>query len=381
MRVLFAAAGKQYGGISTYINNLLERWPLDYPDDELHVIMPGGGQEWRGCTTYDIPVGRPDILWRPLATSAAVRRLCNELRPDVFVALLPSTTLLKPSVPTAVVIYDLRHELRPDHFGRARRLLRRVSYRRGYRAADAFISISQRSLDDLNQLHPYTRSRMSGVVYLGADHVDNWPPPTESGTPYALAFGHHSNKNVSMLLEAWQDLIERPGSSSVKIPELVIVGVSGEARPALQADIEERGLTDSVRICRFLPDAEFQQMMTGAQMVVFPSEFEGFGLPVPEAMRLGIPVVFGPDPAVVEVSGGHGVLMAEFSATALAAAVLKALDATQTDLDAARSYASKFEWSDTTRRTREMLVALQRGHSSEPSSADLADSTHHHVES
>jgi hypothetical protein len=122
----------------------------------------------------------------------------------------PTTTVRRVSAPLAVVILDLRHELRSEQFSRGRRLLRRVSYGRTYAMADAFISISQRSLDDLHRLHPETAAVPSRAVHLGGDHVLAWPPGSRSGP--AVGFAHHSNKNPTC---SW-----RPGPCLRRTPPL-----------------------------------------------------------------------------------------------------------------------------------------------------------------
>ena len=93
-------------------------------------------------------------------------------------------------------------------------------------------------------------------------------------------------------------------------------------------------------------------------MVVFPSDFEGFGLPVVEGMLLGKPVVLGPEPATNEIAGGHAAVAADWTAAALADAVRRARAMTSGELEAARAWAATFTWERTIRQTREVLAGL-----------------------
>ena len=167
--------------------------------------------------------------------------------------------------------------------------------------------------------------------------------------PYALAFGQWGNKNVGLVVEAWSILQER-------IP-LVVVGLPAAARAAVEADVARRGLADLVTVLPWLSAEDFQRRFTGASLVVFPSDYEGFGLPAVEAMRLGIPVVVTPDRALLEVTGGLATTMDGWDAAALARAVGCARRTTSAQLAAGVAHASGFTWRRTAAEVRATLAA------------------------
>ena len=105
-----------------------------------------------------------------------------------------------------LILYDLRHELRPHQFSGRTRLSRRVSWGWTMSRADGIYTISERTLSDLRDRHPRL-GRHGVAAQLGADHVDAWPAvaPARAPTaaPYALAFGHFANKNADAVLEGW----------------------------------------------------------------------------------------------------------------------------------------------------------------------------------
>lgn len=363
MRVLVDAMCAEYGGIRTYVENLLDVWPDVYPDDELHVVVAQDCSlpTRAGIHYRRVPVSRRlGPLGRPLAQTRHLRRAAAELRPDVVLATLPSTTVLDLGAPTAVVIYDLRHRLRPEQFSRQTRVLRAVSYRRGYALADGFISISQRSLDDLHRLHPKTRAKPGVVAHLGADHVDGWPSTDER--THAVAFAHQSNKNLDLVLNGWRRVVEENADR----PKLLIVGVGKQRRDEVTAAIGALGLAGEVDVAPFLPDEDFQRVFAAARVVVFPSDFEGFGLPVAEGMRLGIPVVIGPEPATREVAAGHAVEMSAWTPAALADAVQRALRLDASRLDEGRDYAQRYSWAATAQQTRDLLTHIASPASTPP---------------
>jgi glycosyltransferase involved in cell wall biosynthesis len=353
LRIFVDAMCAELGGIRTYVEHLLGQWHSIFADDELHVaVRVGSTLDTTGHTRHELKAHRPDVVGRPWAQSTSMHRLIREIRPHVVLATAPTTTVRRMAPPLAVVILDLRHERRPDQFSRGRRLLRRISYGRSYSLADGFISISQRSLDDLHELHPSTRRKPGLVAHLGADHVLGWPEPSRRGP--SISFAHHTNKNPDLILDAWELLAKRGRA----LPPLTILGLSGASRTHLEGVIATKGLGDHVKLAPFLPHDEFQRVMAEADMVVFPSDFEGFGLPVVEGMSLGKPVVIGPEKAVLEISGGHAVVMADWSSAALADAVEKAMALGDDELASLRDRGSEFTWERTIRRTRAALGDL-----------------------
>ena len=171
-----------------------------------------------------------------------------------------------------------------------------------------------------------------------------------------MGFAHHTNKNPDLLFEAWSLLAADPGGA----PPLKLLGVGSARREAIAARVDSLGLGGRVELAPFLPDEEFQQVLAGADMVVFPSDFEGFGLPVVEGMLLGKPVVLGPEPATNEIAGGHAAVAADWTPEALADAVRRARSMTAAELEAAREWAATFTWERTIRQTREVLARGSR---------------------
>ena len=357
MRVLVDAVGCTFGGIATYEANLLTAWVRDFPADELLVALGDDEVQPPGVEVVPVSARGPDVLARPVAVTRALRKVARTRRPDAVLALRPATTLLRLPVPLAVVVHDLRHELRPEQFSRGRRAIRWASYNRSYSLADGLICISQRTKDDLLARHPGLTGVPCPVVHHGADHVEGWP---RGGERYVVAFGHHSNKNVELVLGAWQQLAAS-GAITPAGPKLNIFGLAAERRAVLAGQVTSRGLDEVVTLSEYLAEDAYRARMAGAALVLYPSDFEGFGIPVVEAMRLGVPVVVGPDPAVQEVAAGHAFTMRDWSAAALAESITAALAATPAALDAARAHAAGFTWSATARQTRAALAALSAG--------------------
>lgn len=352
MRLVIDALCAEFGGIRTYVEHLLASWPSQFPDDEVHVMVRAGStMDTTGLERHELTIRRPGVIGRPWAQTSEMHRLIDQLRPDAILATAPTTDVRRPAAPLMVVILDLRAEILPAEFSRGRRLLRWVSYGRSYQLASGFIAISQRSLDDLHRLHPRTVNRPGTVAHLGSEHVHAWPEPNRNGP--AVAFAHHTNKNPLLVIDSWA-VLAREGFAH----PLTFLGVSGSLRPQLKSRISEHGLDELITLSPFLPDEEFHRVLTAASMVVFPSTFEGFGLPIVEGMALGKPVIIGPDPGCREVAGDHAEVIDDWSAEALAAAVRRAQQRTPEQDAAAAAWAERFSWRETVVRTRAALADL-----------------------
>jgi glycosyltransferase involved in cell wall biosynthesis len=313
VRVVINALQVGSTSLGVVTENLLRGWADDV--DELHLALRPG-----------VPLDVPNRVTvheiggsRMFGMGVRVPSLCRRVGADVMLGMTPATTFAPLPCRRAILAHDLRYRHRPEQFLKRTLLLRRPSYALGYRQADAIICVSYRTREDLLAAHGYLRHRPVTVAQNGADHVLAWPP-RQPGPAYALAFGQFGNKNVDLVTEAWAILHGRGEAMP-----LVFVGVPGVGRPALEASVEAHGLRDLVTVRPWLSEEEFQRQFASAALVVFPSDYEGFGLPAVEAMRLGIPVVVTPDPALLEVTGGLATVMDDWDAESLARAVPRAV--------------------------------------------------------
>lgn len=354
VRIVIDALCAEFGGIRTYAEHLLAGWARRFPADEVHVALrPGSTIATPGLRRHELAIARPDTLGRPWAQATALHSLVRRLRPDCVLATAPTTDVRRIPTTLGVVVHDLRSELRPEQFSRGRRLLRSASYARSYRLASGLICVSRRTLEDLRARHPRLHATPAAVVHHGGDHVHTWSGARRDGP--VVAFAHHTNKNPELVLEAWAQLRERRGP----VPALTLLGAPAALRSRLSRVVTQLALEDHVSISGFLDEDAFRNVFAAASVVLLPSDFEGFGLPVLEAMALGKPVVISPDPALREVSGGHAIEMRGWDPTALADGLHQALDRSERCLEEAKTWASRFTWDATIRDTRAALLAFR----------------------
>jgi len=175
--------------------------------------------------------------------------------------------------------------------------------------------------------------------------------------PYLLSVATlHPHKNLQMLLEAYAMLKQTDPES----PSLVLTGLRGMAAEAIERSIAAMGLTNDVRITGWVGDADMPALFQGASVFVLPSRYEGFGLPVLEAMASGVPVVTTTATSLPEVAGDAALLVDPDDREGFVSALSRIL----TDVDLRHSLVDKgcmrarqFTWSKT---AGTILDVLQR---------------------
>jgi glycosyltransferase involved in cell wall biosynthesis len=184
-------------------------------------------------------------------------------------------------------------------------------------------------------------------------------PRTEEASPkpYFLFVGTlEPRKNIGRLIEAWREM--RTTQEKLREVDLVLAGRLGSGFPA---PMPEPGL----RVLGAVPEADLAGLYSGALACVYPSLYEGFGLPVLEAMQCGTVVVTSRDPAITEVSGGNAIHVEATDTRALVEAMTAVARAPENFAELrerALTRAAEFTWQRTARRTREVYETARGVH-------------------
>jgi glycosyltransferase involved in cell wall biosynthesis len=284
-----------------------------------------------------------------LRMAVRLPRLLRRLRPALahFQHALP---LACPS-PAVVTIHDLSFEREPTLMGLRERLIFRSVVPRAARLAARVIAVSELTKRDLVELYGISDEKIV-VVPNGVDPRFRADGPRPAGD-YALVVGAlQKRKDPQAAIEALALL----GNGKLR---LVFAGPDRGGRAEAERAAERVGLRDRVDFRGYVSQDELAELYRGAACLVFPSRYEGFGLPALEAMASGTPVVATTAGALPEVAGDAAILVGERDPVAIAGGIERALADRDRLVRAGLERARLYTWAETARRTlavyRELL--------------------------
>lgn len=165
-----------------------------------------------------------------------------------------------------------------------------------------------------------------------------------------------ARKNVPRLVEAFA------GSASRQRCALVIAGsINGETERLIE-QVKAMGLGREIRFTGYVPDEDLPGLYACAEAFLFPTFYEGFGMPILEAMACGVPVVLGDRGAAPEIAGGYGLAVNPYDTAALCEAIDRVTATTDEDRGRAAAHARSFTWEKCALKTRDAYRwALEHG--------------------
>jgi len=282
----------------------------------------------------------------------SLRKLASSVSPALV--HLPAFSGTPPhAVPYVMTLHDLAFLRNPSWFPRVRSLYYRLSFTRLAARASLLIVDSDFTASEAVKLMNIPDDRIRRV-YLSTENFGSDPMQFASvfdiSEPYIISVGTvEPRKNVSVLLDAWELIrIHNPDM------KLVIAGRWGWGSSALKHRLSN---TDGVVWTGALQDDILSSAVSGARLLVYPSLYEGFGLPPLEAASAGVSSVVTPAGSLSEIYSGIAKVARSFSAEDIASAVQEAL-LEDTDVSSLREFASAFTGSEMARNVLEVYREL-----------------------
>jgi glycosyltransferase involved in cell wall biosynthesis len=315
--------GRRRTGDETYVEQLLRALPQVADDLRIAAIARDAAL---------VPDGIEPIVLRArsqeLRMAIAVPRLLGRLRPALahFVHSLP----LRCPAPAVLTVQDLSWERDPSVFGFWDLVTFKIFVRRSVRRAQHVFAISERTKRDLVEVYG-TRPDKITVTPLAPDPA------------FRPAQEHDSFLLFVSAIEPRKQPLDAIDAANAVGRKLVVVGPPKDAE--LAAELRRRGAD----VRGYVPKDELVRLYQSAACLLFPSRYEGFGLPVVEAMACGTPVVAAPEPALQEVAGDAAVF-----ADDLADGVRRALADRDRLSAAGLERARSFSWRETARITADL---------------------------
>ncbi len=358
--LLTAQSGYRSAGISGYIANLLRALPAADPALRYTVFV---GPQARVPPSPRIRVRRSRwdtgaplrrIVWEQLAQPLALARE----RPTLLHALAFVTPVLGRT-PSVVTVYDLSFVHYPERLPAARRLYLRWLTRRSCARARRVIAISRSTARDLTQTFGVPPDKIDVALPGVGEHFK--PQSAEAvaafrarrGLPerFLLFVGTlEPRKNLPLLLRAYAQLPARDRAAV----HLVLAGGRGWMAEDIFTTLEQLRLGDTVHFPGYLPAEELPLWYSAADALVYPSVFEGFGLPVLEALACGTPALVADTSSLPEALGDGGMRLPPHDAAAWRDALARAIHDPEWRAEAGTrglQHAARFSWTRTAAQT------------------------------
>lgn len=355
-------------GVGRYVEYLLRYWPtLQHPFEEICVYTPEP-------LTEPLPLEDPVRLrlLGPRMPAGVWEHLVLPLRKprdDLFFCpsyVVPLLTRSRPLVVTHLGSY----EAIPGAFPWWERTRAHALFRHSCRRADVVITVSESSRRNIIRFYGIAEERIR-VIPLGVD--DLFQPLADErrlelrrhgyfpdGRPYILFVGKLSaRRHIPELVEGFARLVRR-----AHLPHgLVLIGPDSSERNT-QRLAARLGVEERVVHRPFASHAELVEAYNAAELFIYPSEYEGFGIPVLEAMACGTPAITLDNSAFPEFAGGVAHFARDGSAEGLAEAMEMVLFSAEIRERARREgprRADAYRWRDIARRTMDLLTEVARG--------------------
>lgn len=358
MRIGFEAkkAISNFTGIGNYSRGVINALSSFFPDNQYYLFSPTGGCPdalSRLRTSGNIEFRYPSSCvasflkewWR---CRGVVKDLIRN-RIDIYHGLSNELPwgIRCSGVKTVVTVHDLIFLRYPDTYGFISYWLLKFKVLHACRCADRIIAISQRTRQDIMDFYHIPENKID-VVYQGCDQIFYEQVPMERmcivkskyrlPAEYILCVGTIEHRKNQLSIIKALPLLEK------KTP-LVIVGKQTAYQQVLEREIKKFGFEDRVFILNHVPNSDLPAIYQGASLFVYPSYYEGFGIPVLEALVSGIPVIAGKGSCLEEAGGPDSRYCNPFDKKDIAFhinSVLSHPDEMVTMIEKGREYAGNF---------------------------------------
>ncbi|MEG4998382.1 FkbM family methyltransferase [Microcoleus sp. B4-D4] len=337
-------------GIARVWRSLLEEWVTQ--DFAKHIIVldrAGTAPKIPGITYCPVPAYDYE---KTDSDREMLQQVCEELEADLFISTYYTTPLSTPSV---FIAYDMTPEVFETNLDEP--MWREKHY--GIRHASAYITISHNTASDLLKFFPDIAPELVTVAHCGVsknlspaspEEIEHFKIKYNLSKPYFMMVGAAGgHKNAPLFLQAFAQLPNQP--------EFDIVCTF---HSALTKDEFEPYTSGSTVHKLPLSDEELKAAFSGAVALVYPSQYEGFGLPILEAMACGCPVITCPNASIPEVAGEAALYVQDDDVEEMTIALINIQnpEVREALIAAGIEQAKKFSWSKMAKTVSSVLLKV-----------------------
>jgi len=363
MKIVFLADAldTQYAGIKTYCEGLLNAIDTLNPAHEISVIRASTKTQFSNIKEYAIPINAGFPLHQRLRQFSSIPRLLRQLKPDVVVETAHFGPFgLPASIKRVTVIHDLTPLLFPQWHTKGSVWAHRLFLKGILHKADLILTVSQNSKKDIVQFHSAAEMKTE-VTYLAANEklIQNSKQDLthhKINKPYFLFLGTiEPRKNVKTLVKAFEQL------NNSNAYQLVLAGKMGWMTESLIEQINNSPQKENIVQLGFIEDDLKIALYKNAIATVFPSHYEGFGLPILEAFNYNCPVICSNNSSLPEVAGEAALYFNNSDANALSEKMKQISENAELRnslIEKAKVQAAKFSWRKTAEETLGFIEGL-----------------------
>ena len=314
--------GGQNGGSGLVATSLVREMARLKPDWDLTLLTSSTSHDelaafddnnvWRQCVlnneTPDTPsrtLARRVIGGLPLAVRVPIKKAvwklrhrgpANGIQADLMLCPFTSCNFWQPGLPLAVIVHDLQHVAYPQFFLKEQRLHRDQHLRDAAEHADAVVCVSDFVRQTLTEYLAIEGTQLVTIHHGLLQRFERPPDAAKQGTYLLYPANFWPHKNHALLFDALAEFRRRRPASSLK---LVCTGAPSDAMNALR----ERQGAEAVEFAGYVSEEGFASLLDNCAALIYPSLYEGFGMPVLEAMARGKPVLCSRLASLQEVAG------------------------------------------------------------------------------
>ena len=357
MRIAFDAKRLFHNttGLGNYSRDLVGNLAHFYPENEYYLYSPtfsdlAEAKPFKQPPFQGISAGNQ---WKAYWRSRGVVSVLKRDKPDIFHGLsheLPFG-LKKTGIKSVVTVHDLIFKLYPSLYGVWDRFAHDYKCKYACATADKIVAISEQTRQDLMQYYEVAAAKIEVVTPMchprfgvTQDAITREAVRKKYGLPdnYLLYVGSIiERKNLLTILKSLQEL-----PAAIDLPLVVVGGGKNAYRTACEAFIQKNNLGKRVIFPPFISSDDLPAVYQGAAVFLYPSVYEGFGMPVIEAIKSGTPAIISEHGALREAGGSGAISVPAFDANKMAEMITKLVEDTHFSteiVNKGRVYVEKYE--------------------------------------
>jgi len=366
MKIVFLADALdvQYAGIHVYCKNLLQAINQFQSTHQIYVVRSSTEKQFSNLTEITIPIKSKIPLHQRIRQFTSIPKYLNQLQPDIVVETAHFGPFrLHPSIKRVTFIHDLSPILFPQWHPISSVLAHKLLLKSTLRKADLILTNSAFTKREIKRVYPNLKTLVE-VTKLSSNYSSNKEVDKSIfekhsiQLPYFLFVGTlEPRKNLRVLLKAYE--VFRKEHPNNKTP-LVLVGKMGWKQKSLLAAIENIPYSKELIITGFVSEAEKKALLQNALALIYPSLYEGFGLPVIEAMSNACPVISSNVSALPEVGGSAALYFSPADVSSLKNHLLTVSNPNYKadNTEKLILQAQQFSWQKTAQQTLNYIEAL-----------------------